>query len=130
MLTEFTVGTLMWAAVCGHLIGDFIFQEDLQAKHKTSNTLWCLVHVGIYTCCVVGLLGLFDPHWFNWKWVLIIAVPHFFIDRFRLSRQWMRLAQEQFATGPMSPWSIIVVDQVFHFVSLFITVTLFTSIRL
>ena len=42
------------------------------------------------------------------------------IDRFRLAKVWMMRVSGQtvFATGPLAPWSIIIVDNVFHIVTL------------
>lgn len=131
MVTEFTVGSLMWAAFIGHLLGDFIAQNDPIAKRKAVHTGWCLLHVLLYCLCMLGVLGWFDPRWWNWPWWLVIGVPHFLIDRFRLARRWMWLAaQEDFATGALAPWSVIVIDQVFHLVCLFATVILFAYYRL
>ena len=106
------------SALVGHLVGDFIFQNDFQAKNKTTSTWHCLLHVVLYTLAIMLFTG-----WYDWRHLAAVAVPHFFIDRFRLSRRLMRLVgQEEFATGPLSPWSIIIVDQVMHLVCLYLTV--------
>lgn len=102
------------AFLVGHLLGDFMFQNDWMASRKNVSTWHCLVHVLIYstivTLCVHLYHGASSPRLF-----LLIAVPHFIIDRFGLPRRWMRFyGQNYFAVGPMSPWSIVAVDQAMH----------------
>lgn len=101
----------------GHLVGDFLLQNDWMALHKTRSTWHCLVHVTIYTLAV-SLLA--DDC--SWLFLAAVFLPHFVIDRFRLPRYYMSLVgQEQFATGACAPWSLIVVDQVWHFACLYAT---------
>ncbi len=62
-----------------HLWGDYILQSDWMAKGKT---IWwppCLLHVLFYSA---GFLIL-RP---SWKALAVIAVTHYFIDRYRLAR--------------------------------------------
>lgn len=115
------------SAFVGHLVGDFLVQNDFMAAGKTKNTWICLIHVVSYTI-TVGLTVAMAGHIAlatNPLFLLAIFLPHFAIDRFRLARQFMRVGQEQFATGSLSPWSIIVVDQCWHILCLFITILLF-----
>lgn len=56
-------------------------------------------------------------------WGLAVCfLAHWPIDRFRLAGRWMRnvSGQKAFATGLLSPWSIIVVDNVAHVATLFV----------
>ena len=107
-------------ALIGHLVGDFLLQNDIQALNKTKSTSWCLIHVLIYTI-TVAMIVQWPEH--TWGFCFAVAIPHFVIDRWRLARKYMWLVgQEQFATGPLSPWSIIVVDQVMHVVCLWAAV--------
>jgi hypothetical protein len=118
----------------GHMLGDYIVQNDWQAKWKTNpppdgecgpreraarqNTadLACTVHCLLYTLAV----WLFSFSWMPWWGLAVCFVAHFVIDRFRLAGRWMRnvSGQAAFATGPLAPWSIIVVDNTFHLITL------------
>lgn len=80
-----------------HLWGDYILQSDWMAQNKTKASLPCLIHVTLYAA---GFL-LLRP---SWKALAVIAVTHFFIDRYRLARyvvwvkNWM---------GPRVPWYFV-----------------------
>lgn len=105
----------MIEALIGHLVGDYIAQNDWMALNKKKSTLHCAVHCAIWTACVVL---------FAW-WPLWAAIPlflsHFAQDRTNVITWWMDLVgQKQFRTGICSPWSMIVVDNVWHIVALFI----------
>lgn len=136
----------------GHLVGDYIVQNDWMAKWKTANsersvtevplsvllfswgkvndTNWgtlqpalaCTVHCLLYTMSVWA----FSFWWMPWWGCLACFVVHWPIDRFRLARKWMEnvSGQKEFANGVFSPWSIIVVDNVFHLLTLWIIATL------
>ena len=118
--------TMFESALIGHLVGDYILQNDRQAANKFKNSWWCLLHVSLYTLAVIGLLSLHDWRWLNPAWPALVAVPHFLMDRFRLARHWMTFnGQEAFATNAMAPWSIVVVDNVIHLVCLYATVAAF-----
>jgi hypothetical protein len=147
-----------FALILGHLIGDYIVQNDWMALNKTNEkpkgdrpcTRWddgigmggvtpgseqdrdewgakyrrylvghlaCAVHCVLYTLAVAVCCFWFLP-W--WSYLVILAL-HFPVDRWRLARRWMVSVsgQEKFATGPLSPWSIIVVDNIFHLAVLF-----------
>ncbi len=62
-----------------HLWGDYILQSDWMAKGKTIWWFPCLLHVTLYSA---GFLFL-RP---SWKALAVIAVTHYFIDRYRLAR--------------------------------------------
>ena len=100
----------------GHLVGDYLLQNDWQALNKKQSSYHCAVHVSFYIMAVFVFT--------QWPWwaLLITAVCHFVQDRTGVIRWYMRImGQEKFATGPCSPWSIIVVDNVFHLVQLYLT---------
>ena len=64
----------------GHLIGDFLFQNDWQAMNKKSFTLkgWiaCLVHCILYTLAVTACTG-----WWRWDLIGLVFLSHFPIDK-------------------------------------------------
>ena len=136
--------------LCAHLVGDYLFQNDWQAKWKAADgtttedeerallslhgdlrlheslrlNAWaayrpwvaCGLHCLLYTLAI----ALFTFWWMPlWGYVACYAI-HFVIDRFKLARLWMIhvSGQEYFATGPLAPWSIIVVDNTFHLLTL------------
>ncbi len=105
----------------GHLLGDYIFQDDFMATNKAKKgglgLLACLVHVAMYTICVAG----FTWPWMPWSGLVFVAVTHFFMDRYRIAAWWMKNCshQESFATN-LAPWSIIVVDNVIHLFTLWL----------
>ncbi len=139
-----------FALLCGHLVGDYIVQNDWMAKNKSNqypsqnllkksgnpvvNDLnWDLYHilkqdwwVGHIAClihCILYTLAIwaFSFWWMPWWGLLICFALHFPIDRWRLARRWMEYVafQKAFASGPLSPWSIIIVDNTFHLLTLF-----------
>lgn len=163
-----------FALLVGHLVGDYLFQDDWQASNKTNPTsagnklslivyheyivafeksfgvkietfnkealqnmekakqeykewislkrkvrtghIACTVHCLLYTFAVF----LFCFWFLSWWAYPIIFATHWPVDRFRLARKLMRFRQESFATGPFSPWSIIVVDNTIHLVVLYL----------
>ena len=131
-----------FALLVGHLVGDYIIQNDWMASNKTNQppgpcpvggtreeyNLWreglvhwwlghitCTIHAALYTLSITLVSFWWMPLW----GYIACFLLHWIIDRYRLAREWMRvIGQEAFATGPLSPWSIIVVDNVWHLVTL------------
>ena len=104
----------MLNAIIGHLVGDYLLQNDWMALNKKARTLPCLVHCLIWTICVCSFGGTCSPVAF-----VILLWTHFIQDRTTIIRRWMAFAgQEKFATGLCSPWSIIAVDNVWHIVTI------------
>lgn len=106
-----------------HLIGDYIFQDDFQARYKVSNTAVCALHCTLYSVAFIVVLQPFYsmPWWFY----LAVAALHFPVDRFRLARHLMAYnGQEDFATKQLSPWSIVVVDNTIHLAVAYVLVML------
>lgn len=158
-----------FALLLGHLVGDYILQNDWMAKNKTnqhpgqepfpgriwlstsmdesgnpipdltvhadadlerqrewwraSDSWWrghlaCTIHCLLYTLAV----WLMSFAWMPWWGLAVCFAVHWPIDRFRLARKWMESVsgQREFANGVFSPWSIIVVDNIFHLLTLFV----------
>lgn len=91
---------------------------NLKAAAYRTGHLACTVHCTLYTLAV----WLCSCWWMPWWGLVVCFLAHWPIDRFRLARLWMVhiSGQRAFATGPLSPWSIIVVDNVFHLLTLFL----------
>jgi len=108
-------------ALVGHLVGDYLLQNDWMAQGKKEHWFPCAIHVLVYATCVMFCSGWIWAEAAPVIWVAV-AVPHYLIDRWRFVQWYMRwFGQDIFMEPPMSPWSIIVVDNVFHIVCLWLT---------
>lgn len=71
----------MFEMVLGHLVGDYLLQNDWMAegkkKEKGLGWLTCTVHCILYTLSVC----LFMWNW-DIKWVVCVFLSHFLIDKF------------------------------------------------
>lgn len=130
-------GTTLLLAIIGHLVGDYLLQNDWQAlnKKKVGNpnfklcsefcidcicvrvfSLHCAAHCLLWSLAVCVLAGWFSPLVFS-----LLFVTHYAQDRTDIVSWWMDLiGQKQFRTGVCAPWSVIVVDNVWHIVTLFL----------
>ena len=103
-------------ALIGHLVGDFILQNDWMALNKKKSTYHCAVHCLIWTASVALMCGQFGM-----VGIALLFVTHFIQDRTNAISNWMELVgQKQFRDGPCAPWSSIVVDQAFHLVTIWL----------
>ncbi len=123
--------------LCGHMLGDFMLQNDWQATNKVVpyprgpqplegpealkydmehaagdiGTIACLTHCSLYTISIV----IFSWWWMPLWGIATTFLTHYIIDRNRLARTYMKYCgQEKFATGVFSPWSILAVDFTMH----------------
>ena len=130
----------------GHLLGDYILQDDWQAANKAnpwtglSGDKWCartggdflaywtayrkwwVGHLACALHCTLYTLAVWACAfwWMPWWGPAVCWLAHFPVDRWRLARAFMRWTNhEKFATGPLAPWSIVVVDNTIHLVVLF-----------
>lgn len=73
----------------GHLLGDYLFQNEWMALTKSKNTIegWyaAFIHCLIYTLSV----GLFMQN-FDWYWLTAVFLTHFPIDKFSLGEKYMK----------------------------------------
>jgi hypothetical protein len=100
-------------AIVGHLVGDYILQNDFLANGKKKSTLICALHCLLWTLAVVAFAG-----WWVWWIPIVLFITHFAQDRTTFVRWWMgKVGQNGFATH-LAPWSIIAVDNVMHIVVL------------
>jgi len=106
----------MTGAIIGHLVGDYLLQNDWMASRKKSESLVCAIHCAIWATCVCVFGLTCNPL----IWLALFGT-HYVQDRTNIVRKWMTFyGQESFATGPCSPWSIIVVDNVWHMVAIWV----------
>jgi hypothetical protein len=107
-----------------HAVGDYILQSDWMANEKATKNLAAAVHALTYTLPFLFLT-------LNPISLAIIAVTHFFIDRFRMARYviwlrnipwpgskpWAECRQTGFQPGLppyLSTWLVIIVDNTMH----------------
>lgn len=99
----------------GHLVGDFLLQNDWMALNKKKSSLHCHIHCAVYTLTIWLFTG-----WDAWS-MAVCYIAHFAIDRSDVIDRYMTIiGQERFKTPPMWPWSVIAVDNTFHLLTLFI----------
>lgn len=103
----------MISALVGHLVGDYLLQNDWMALNKKTSTFHCVIHCVIWTACVV--LAAAWPLWT----VVPLFVTHFIQDRTNIITWWMdTVGQKKFRTGACAPWSSIAVDNTFHILTI------------
>lgn len=103
----------MISALVGHLVGDYLAQNDWMASNKKTSTMHCAVHCAVWTACVLAF-----SQWPAWT-AIPLFVTHFIQDRTQVISWWMDIVgQRQFRTGACAPWSAIVVDNVWHIVTI------------
>jgi Protein of unknown function (DUF3307) len=114
------VSIMFTDAVLGHLVGDYILQNDWQASGKKRSSPICAVHCLLWTSSVCLFGWIANPWAIAW-----LFVSHFVIDRWGFIKWWMlHVGQGKFADPPMSPWSMIVVDNVFHLLTIWVAIKL------
>lgn len=102
-------------AIIGHLVGDYLLQNDWMALNKKKDAGICCAHCFTWTASVCFFSG-----WsFHGQIYLLLFCSHYIQDNTNIISRWMDLiGQKQFRTGPCAPWSIIVVDNVWHVVTI------------
>lgn len=106
---------ILASAIVGHLVGDYLLQNDWMALNKKQGSLPCLIHCAIWTVSICAFTG-----WWHASVMCILFLTHFAQDRTNIVLFWMTKINRQakFAGPPCAPWSIIVVDNVWHIVTL------------
>lgn len=149
-----------YMALLGHLVGDYIIQNDWMAAWKTRRNateeemfrehlfllegqgradaiqclhwriafkgmLACTIHCALYTLSV----SIFCYAWITPSAVALIFLAHWPVDRYRLAYLWMTRVSRQahFARGIMAPWSVVVVDNTFHLLTIALAYHLFAK---
>ncbi len=85
----------------------------------------CTIHCLFYTLAIGMFAFRWMPLWGYW----VCFLTHWPIDRWRLARVFMKYTwHEKFATGPLSPWSIIITDNILHLAVLF-SIALFAGVK-
>lgn len=106
--------TFTWLLL-GHLVGDWMLQNDWMAKNKQKHlfTVAGMSHFIIYTICIVGVVLFFvdGSHTSGsiLSITLIVFISHWLIDAMNLARIWSKLIQQSDL-----PMVRVMVDQCFH----------------
>ena len=102
--------TLLFPSILvSHVIGDYIIQNDKMAKMKKESHLYCFVHSFLYTWCFWFFTDL------SFILLILICIQHFLQDRWNFVKWSMeKMGKKIFSEPPMAPWSIIVMDNIYH----------------
>lgn len=139
--------TPLLLALIGHLVGDYLLQNDWMAAGKKKSPFICCIHALIWSVTVCWFAGwenwwspLWTEHPIAWTW-LILFWTHFIQDHTNIIPWWMDLiGQKQFKKSDeivesrcrsietgwpiytvkpgLGPWSVIVVDNIFHILTI------------
>jgi len=106
--------------VLAHFIGDFLFQTDWMARGKKNSTFTCTIHVLFY---MIPFL-MVELSWIQFA---LIAVQHWVQDRSIFISWYCRkfgIFQSELKQNTL-PWGHFVVDQIFHFIWMWIVMSYF-----
>lgn len=105
----------------GHLVGDYILQNDWQANGKKLRDWPCIVHCLLWTYAVLCFSASSgDVSFLGWSSVAWLFGTHFAIDRTQFIAWWMNHKGQAGFLKFAGPWSAIVVDNVFHVLTLWV----------
>ena len=91
-----------------HLIGDYALQNDFMAQNKKTSSPHCLLHIATYMIPFL-LCGL------AWWQLLLIGIQHYLQDRGQFVNWYFKvMGKEKFGAPPCGPWSLFIVDNIFH----------------
>lgn len=111
--------TLFEWLLVGHLIGDWVFQNDWMARHKQDGLFnrAILIHCAIYTAVLllIYFLPAAQPQSLRafLHVALFVYLSHWLIDATGLARRWIRFFKQTDAL-----FMRIAVDQILHVIAL------------
>lgn len=103
-------------AIIGHMVGDYILQTHSMATQKKQNSPVCFLHSSIWALAVCIFAGWTN----NLVAIAFLTLAHYVIDRTNVVRWMMSKYQPLFVEPPFAPWSLIVVDNTWHLVQIWI----------
>jgi len=106
--------------ILAHFIGDFVIQNDWMAINKKRSNWICTIHVFFYMI----------PFLFTELTVIqltLVAIQHWLQDRTVFIGWWCKLVGsfQNELNHKSLPWGHFVVDQIFHFLWIWIVVNYF-----
>lgn len=121
-LRETLAWPALWLLLCGHLLGDFYWQNDASSDRKREHWAHIALHATLYTLALLLMMaGLLNQFWL--AGCVIIGLLHFVIDMGKIA--WIRQrTARRLAAG--QPWQrrypedlwIFFFDQAVHVVLL------------
>ena len=106
---------MVLALLVGHMVGDYLLQNDWMAKNKGQRTVdgcfVCAIHCAVYAAAVATCLWLAGVSWMAMYGMAFIT--HYPIDRYGLAKRWMDI-YGQTKEGPFFPPVYIGVDNGLH----------------
>lgn len=84
--------TLFEKILIGHLVGDYMLQNNWMAQRKQAGFFPCFVHCSIYTIAVCTLTS------FSLQWIATVFLSHFIVDRYSLADKWLKLIKGRSCT--------------------------------
>jgi hypothetical protein len=109
------------SAIIGHLVADYLLQFDFIAEDKKKNSLICALHCLIWTVLVCSMGNIWNIYACS-----ILFATHFIQDRWHIIPWYMKkIGQKNFTKPPFAPWSLIVVDNVWHIFTIWIIYKLY-----
>ena len=98
-----------------HLLGDFLLQTDKMVENKVKRWPWMAYHVAVY-CLLMGVTMAFfvDSIALFMGLLALVGVSHIIVDRRYLVGWWMG----NFGMNAQKTWLAVVIDQVFHVLTL------------
>jgi hypothetical protein len=121
------------SVLLAHLVGDFLLQPKAMALQKSEKgskgILVCTLHVIMYTSIMMFALVPFVHTKSYGLLYLLIAVPHWIIDRFSLANKWSELIKGRTFETVQTNFDIAftavvytIIDGTFHLISLFVII--------
>lgn len=110
-------GEILASCIVGHVVADYILQTDWMGNNKKLAHWPCFVHCTIWILCVSIFSGVWSP-----AFVAFLFICHFAQDRTHFVAWWMSLKSSGFTKPPFAPWSLIVVDNSFHLLQMWVAV--------
>ena len=101
----------------GHLVGDYLVQNDWMANNKKARWWPAIVHCAVYA----AVMELFT--WWPLWTVPAVFLSHLALDKTMFVKhycKWTRRDNFIDPKGIMFPWSWVSIDNTFHLLSLFI----------
>jgi hypothetical protein len=104
--------------ILAHCIGDYLLQNDWMAQNKKKSSLICAIHSFIY-CIPFIFLNL------SWYQLFLIFGQHHIQDRYNFVMWYMKKTGKiNFSKPPFVPWSIFIIDNIFHLIWISIVILL------
>lgn len=97
--------------IIGHLIGDYLLQNQWMAEKKSDEWVPLFIHSTVYTLTVY-LMSLIGGG-LSWRGIILIYITHLILDRRFLTDFWIK-----YITFSNSTWLATMVDQSWHIIVL------------